>query len=139
MGTSKQLITALEKSDWLDRLLIITALVFFFLVVLFILKQRIVDRGLRIAFWWTRFLPTGVNDLNKLERGENMVGTASFIASSVMASAASILAGVDHTVLSSTAADATLSPSLSSVISSEMDLPRTTDPVDSNLGVRDEL
>jgi protein transport protein SEC20 len=139
MGTSKQLITALEKSDWLDRLLIITALVFFFLVVLFILKQRIVDRGLRIAFWWTRFLPTGDNDLNKLERGENMVGTASLVASSVMASAASILAGVDHTVLSSPAADATLSPSLSSVISSEMDLPRTTDPVDSNLGVRDEL
>ena len=136
MGTSKQLITALEKSDWLDRLLIITALVFFFLVVLFILKQRIVDRGLRIAFWWTRFLPTGDNDLNKLERGENMVGTASLVASSVMASAASILAGVDHTVLSSPVADATLSPSLSSVISSEMDLPRTTDPVDSNLGVR---
>jgi protein transport protein SEC20 len=84
MGTSKQLITALEKSDWLDRLLIITALVFFFLVVLFILKQRIVNRGFRIAFWWTRFLPIGDKDLNKLE-------------------------------------------------------PRTTDPVDSNLGVHDEL
>jgi protein transport protein SEC20 len=55
MDTSKQLITALEASDWLDRLLIITGLAFFVLVVLFILKQRIVDRGLRIAFWWTRF------------------------------------------------------------------------------------
>ena len=57
MSTSKQLITALEKSDWLDRILIISGFVFFLLVVLFILKQRILDRGLKIAFWWTRFLP----------------------------------------------------------------------------------
>lgn len=59
MGTSKHLITALEKADWLDRLLILAALSFFILVVLFILKQRIVDRGLRVAFWWTKFLPGG--------------------------------------------------------------------------------
>ena len=32
MVTSKHLITALEKSDWLDRLLIVAALVFFVLV-----------------------------------------------------------------------------------------------------------
>ena len=57
MSTSKQLITALEKSDWLDRILIISGFVFFLLVVLFILKQRIIDRGLKVAFWWTRFLP----------------------------------------------------------------------------------
>ena len=57
MSTSKQLITALEKSDWLDRILIISGFVFFLLVVLFILKQRIIDRGLRVAFWWTRFIP----------------------------------------------------------------------------------
>ncbi|KAJ6541130.1 Sec20-domain-containing protein, partial [Mycena sp. CBHHK59/15] len=50
MDTSKQLITALEKSDWLDRILIFSALFFFILVVLFILKQRIFDRGMRIAF-----------------------------------------------------------------------------------------
>ncbi|KAG2067791.1 hypothetical protein BDR04DRAFT_1136257 [Suillus decipiens] len=37
--------------DWLDRILIISGLVFFGLVVLFILKQRIIDRGLRIAFF----------------------------------------------------------------------------------------
>lgn len=58
MSTSKQLITALEKSDWLDRMLLMAGLLFFFLVVAFILKQRILDRGLRIAFWWTRFLPS---------------------------------------------------------------------------------
>ncbi|KAF8551833.1 Sec20-domain-containing protein [Imleria badia] len=57
ISTSKQLVTALEQTDWLDRVLIISALVFFVLVVLFVLKQRILDRGLRIAFWWTRFVP----------------------------------------------------------------------------------
>ncbi|KLO13328.1 hypothetical protein SCHPADRAFT_809614, partial [Schizopora paradoxa] len=58
MDTSKQIITALERADWLDRLLILAALMFFILVVLFILKQRILDRGLRVALWWTRFIPT---------------------------------------------------------------------------------
>jgi protein transport protein SEC20 len=66
LGTSKQLVTALEKADWLDRLLIFVALIFFALVVLFILKQRIVDRGLRIAFWWTRFLPS-------MDRGDSQL------------------------------------------------------------------
>jgi protein transport protein SEC20 len=47
-----------EKTDWLDRVLIISALVIFGLVVLFILKSRIIDRGLRIAFFWTRLLPS---------------------------------------------------------------------------------
>ena len=138
MGTSKQLITALEKSDWLDRLLIITALVFFFLVVLFILKQRIVDRGLRIALWWTRFLPAGDIDFDKLERGDGIINTASVIVSSVVASA-STLSGLGHTVWSSAAADATLSPSLSSIISSGTELPRTTVSIDGSLGVHDEL
>ena len=66
LGTSKQLVTALEKADWLDRLLIFAALTFFALVILFILKQRLVDRGLRIAFWWTRFLPS-------MDRGDSQV------------------------------------------------------------------
>jgi protein transport protein SEC20 len=67
MSTSKQLITALEKSDWLDRILIISGFVFFLLVVLFILKQRIVDRGFKIAFWWTRFLPDFSSDEELLQ------------------------------------------------------------------------
>ena len=50
LGASMQLVTALEKADWLDQLLIFAGLAFFALVVLFILKQRIVDLGLRIAF-----------------------------------------------------------------------------------------
>jgi len=59
MDTSKQLVKALEQADWLDRVLILAALLFFTLVVLFILKQRIIDRGFRLVFWWTRFLPSG--------------------------------------------------------------------------------
>jgi len=81
MGTSKQLITALEKSDWLDRVLIISALIFFFLVVLFILKQRIVDRGLRIAFWWTRFLPDFSGDAQLMEAGEVITGATAAVSS----------------------------------------------------------
>ncbi|TFK73484.1 Sec20-domain-containing protein, partial [Pluteus cervinus] len=57
MGTSKQLVTALEKADWIDRLLILAGFAFFILTVLFILKQRIFDKGVYLAFWWTRFIP----------------------------------------------------------------------------------
>ena len=48
---SKQVVTALEQTDWLDRMLIISALVLFGLVVLFVVRRRILDRELRIAFW----------------------------------------------------------------------------------------
>jgi hypothetical protein len=47
LGTSKQLVTALEKVDWLGPDLALTLLA---LVILFILKQRLVGRRLRIAF-----------------------------------------------------------------------------------------
>ncbi|KZP15315.1 Sec20-domain-containing protein [Athelia psychrophila] len=148
MGTSKQLITALEKSDWLDRLLIISAVCFFFLVVLFILKQRFVDRGLRIALWWTRFLPTGDLDFDKMERGEGAVRTASAVASSVIAAS---LAGLSHaasaTIASaasatSTEADVTaasLSPTLSSIAASATDSLRTSDQTESSSNMHDEL
>jgi len=38
-------------------MILLSALIFFILVVLLILKQRFIDRGLRIALWWTRFIP----------------------------------------------------------------------------------
>ncbi|KAH7910257.1 Sec20-domain-containing protein [Hygrophoropsis aurantiaca] len=89
MGTSKQLITALEKTDWMDRLVIISALVFFALVVVFILQQRIVNRGLRIAFWWTRFLPSASSSdrvvLDMLEKGDVSTVLASISASAATA------------------------------------------------------
>ena len=84
MSTSKQLITALEKSDWLDRILIISGFVFFLLVVLFILKQRIIDRGLKIAFWWTRFIPDFSSDEELLRSAVDSVGEpSSFSATAV--------------------------------------------------------
>jgi protein transport protein SEC20 len=82
MGTSKQLISALAKSDALDRLLIISALAFFFLVVLFVIKQRVVDRGLRIALWWTRYLPdfsSGADLVRKESGGDGLSNGASSI------------------------------------------------------------
>ncbi|KAJ7485375.1 Sec20-domain-containing protein [Mycena latifolia] len=95
MDTSKHLITALEKSDWLDRVLIFAALLFFFLVVLFILKQRLFDRGMRIAFWWTRFVPdfSGDAQLLSMEKGSTAaLSTTTTLVASSAASAVSVLA-----------------------------------------------
>ncbi|KAJ7266956.1 Sec20-domain-containing protein [Mycena haematopus] len=91
MDTSKQLITALEKSDWLDRVLILSALLFFTLVVLFILKQRIFDRGIRMALWWTRFVPdfSGDSQLLSMEKGSAAVLSTTLASSA--GSAASVL------------------------------------------------
>ncbi|KAG1876341.1 hypothetical protein F4604DRAFT_694371 [Suillus subluteus] len=83
LGTSKQLITALEKTDWLDRVLIISGLVFFGLVVFFILTQRIIGRGLRIAFFWTRLLPnSGSSTRAVVQKAGEVVTTASAVLAS---------------------------------------------------------
>ncbi|KAJ6538723.1 Sec20-domain-containing protein [Mycena sp. CBHHK59/15] len=92
MDTSKQLITALEKSDWLDRILIFSALFFFILVVLFILKQRIFDRGMRIAFWWTRYIPAFSGDAQLLSMEKGSATALSVTLASSAASAVSVLA-----------------------------------------------
>jgi len=110
MYTSKQLVTALEKSDWLDRILILSGLVFFFLVVLLILKQRIVDRGIRIAFWWTRFIPSFSDDAQLLRDAEKgMIHTAEAVTASLSsaaaaASVASTLIPVAASIVSSVSA-----------------------------------
>ncbi|KAG1745312.1 Sec20-domain-containing protein [Suillus lakei] len=96
LGTSKQLITALEKTDWLDRILIISALMFFGLVVLFILKQRIIDRGLRIAFFWTRLLPSsGSSTREVVQKAGEVVTTASASTAAASAVLASLMGGPD--------------------------------------------
>jgi len=104
LGASKQLVTALEKADWLDRLLIFAGLAFFALVVLFILKQRIVDRGLRIAFWWTRLLPSRDRGDSILAAQEVTVDkgyiapqtVAEVASSTIAATAATIISQVYH-------------------------------------------
>ncbi|OCH87234.1 hypothetical protein OBBRIDRAFT_796412 [Obba rivulosa] len=101
--TSKHLVTALEKSDWLDRLLILAGLMFFLLVVLFILKQRLVDRSLRIAFWWTRFLPSFSGDEALLQAAEK--GEAALF--SIIAPASSVATASSLSIVASTALAAT--------------------------------
>jgi protein transport protein SEC20 len=103
LGASKQLVTALEKADWLDRLLIFAGLAFFALVVLFILKQRIVDRGLRIAFWWTRLLPymdrggaKGVTMEQAMEKGTVTLQSVAVVTSSTIAATAAALVSQVH-------------------------------------------
>jgi len=99
--TSKQLVTALEKADRIDKLLIMAGLVFFFLVVLFILKQRVIDRGIRMALFWTRFIPRRAKSIESvLERGDLKVAeTATSIATSITALAASVLSSTSVTGL----------------------------------------
>ncbi|KAK2464548.1 hypothetical protein APHAL10511_003406 [Amanita phalloides] len=104
MGTSKQLVKALEKADWLDRMLIISAFVFFLLVVLFIVQQRIIGRGLRIAFWWTRFLP----DLT--EKPPNAIPSGVVSSASILSSAVS--SSLAAATISSSSASETPSSSL---------------------------
>jgi protein transport protein SEC20 len=93
LTASKQLVTALEKADRMDKLLIMAGLVFFFLIVLFILKQRVLDRGIRIALFWTRFIPRKAKTIEDiLERGDlKVISTATSIATSVTTLAASVL------------------------------------------------
>lgn len=96
IGTSKELITTLEKTDWLDRILIISGLVFFGLVVVFILKQRIIDRGLRIAFFWTRLLPSSSSSTCAVvQKAAEVVTTASATTTTVSAVLASSIVGLD--------------------------------------------
>jgi protein transport protein SEC20 len=129
LGTSKQLVTALEKADWLDRILLFAALAFFMLVILFILKQRVVDRGLRIAFWWTRFLLSmdrgdsqfGVKE-DTIEKGITITQDAVAVASSIVVSTATALvthtayaAGSDWSALSTSTPDGHMGDTLSHI------------------------
>lgn len=49
LTTSKALITSLERADFLDRLILLFALLFFGLCCAWIFKRRVVDKGLRVA------------------------------------------------------------------------------------------
>ncbi len=101
MGTSKKLVKALEKTDWLDRMLIISAFVFFLLVVLFILQQRIIIRGLRIAFWWTRFLPDFSEDKKLLDLAKVAPTLSAVVSDSAILSSALSTSAVATTLSAS--------------------------------------
>lgn len=57
LTTSKTLVTALERSDTLDRILIGASILLFCLVAAYIVKKRVIDKGLWLAFWWVKYLP----------------------------------------------------------------------------------
>jgi len=57
LDTSRGLITALERTDWFDRLLIFLALAVFIATCAWIVKVRVVDRALWLGFWWVKYLP----------------------------------------------------------------------------------
>ncbi|KAI6043899.1 Sec20-domain-containing protein [Pisolithus marmoratus] len=109
LGSSRQLISVLEKTDTLDRLLIMAALVFFCLVVLFILQQRVIQKGFRITFWWTRFvdLPRWNSGNGKgddyMSAVENAITTGSVTAASI------------ESVLAVAAASVVIAPSATSL------------------------
>ncbi|KAH9807095.1 Sec20-domain-containing protein [Melampsora americana] len=57
LTTSRQLITSIQRADVLDRLILGAALAFFMLVCLYILKKRILDRGLSLISTVSRIKP----------------------------------------------------------------------------------
>lgn len=77
----------------MDKLLIAAGLAFFFLVVLFILKQRVIDRGIRIALFWTRFIPRKAKAVESvLERANlKVTSTATSITTTMAALAVPVL------------------------------------------------
>ncbi|EDR08052.1 uncharacterized protein LACBIDRAFT_297688 [Laccaria bicolor S238N-H82] len=133
MITSKHLVTALEKSDWLDRVIIISTFMFFLLLVMFILKQRFVDRGLRMALWWTSFIPDFSGD-EALLKSED--GLATQVIATVMSSLSLAASAASSTPSSHVHSTPTLLPSetlnvVSSLIPTKTDLAahHTTDTV----------
>ncbi|KAL0061081.1 Protein transport protein sec20 [Marasmius tenuissimus] len=87
LDTSKSLVTALSRADKWDRAVMIAAFVFFLLVVGLVVKERIFDKGMRIMFWWTRFIPDFSGDADLLKAGGGIVsGTIISVASSLASS-----------------------------------------------------
>jgi len=75
LQSTKMLVTALEKSDWMDRVLILSAFAFFLGVVAFVLKQRVLDRGIVMlgwVFWWAKYVP-GLGGLKTGTASPNVV------------------------------------------------------------------
>lgn len=101
LTSSKTLVTALEKSDWLDRLLILSSLAFFLLVVAYILKKRIIDKGVWLAFWWVKYLPIGKGSTASTSTAAKHV--AASVSSIVMSSVAAVIPSAASSLRSSVA------------------------------------
>ncbi|ORY97898.1 Sec20-domain-containing protein [Syncephalastrum racemosum] len=86
MNISKRLVTQLEASDWLDRLLLMAGLAFFTLVVLYIIKKRTWDVGISWVSWLTG------NGKYATRAASHAIPSASFVAQSAASSVASSVA-----------------------------------------------
>jgi protein transport protein SEC20 len=74
LKSSAHLVKHLEKADWYDRMIIFLALGFFFLVIAFILKRRVLDKVAGGVWWWvggTFKILTGRGKSNKKIRLED--------------------------------------------------------------------
>jgi protein transport protein SEC20 len=134
MDTSKQLITALQKADWIDRLIIFFGLGVFFLVTIFILKQRIFDRSMRLAFWWTRFLPSGKPPISLPVSVASSSLSKSTVASTAAASVTSLVSVAASIASSSLSPTASLDSEASTVSILESVVGLDTDTITDSIG-----
>lgn len=133
MDTAKQLVGALEKADWLDRLLILGAFTFFLLVVLFVVGQRTVGRGLRLMWWLTGGLRSSSSIQDNLRRA------AEEKASQVAAVKASIKLAETASVLSVAVSSISAMASISSAIKSGSQVPEPSPTLASGDGKVSEI
>lgn len=129
----------------MDKLLIMAGLVFFSLVVLFILKQRVIDRGIRIALFWTRFIPRKAKAVESvLERGDlEVTSTTTSVATSIATLVVSVLRYESRhfnlnqilTLYGSSASVASLSDPVSSSPLSRTDSFLSADPIETTTNI----
>lgn len=108
LTTSKNLVTALEKADWLDRLLILSSLTFFLLVVAYIIKKRVIDKGLWLAFWWVKYLPLPSPRSTpppNSPQSHTTVGVGDFVASLSSLAATSVISVIPSSALRGSVAE----------------------------------
>ena len=124
LETSKGLITALERTDWLDRMLIMGGLAVFLLACAWIVKVRIFDRAVGIAFWWVRWLPSidfgNAEDrmMRELEKGARVVES---VVTSSVASATSALGAAKETLASTASSVVSKASEASEVLATFVD------------------
>jgi protein transport protein SEC20 len=126
LNLSKSIITKLEASDWLDRILLLFGLFIFLSVVIYIIKKRTWDVGISWATW---FMGKGgkkaANGAAKaattaiIQHTATIEPTATVIASSIVESSSTI--GNSMVESSSIAIDSSIIESSRTIISSTLE------------------
>lgn len=153
LTASKNLIVSLERADIIDRFLITAALVVFGLVCLYIIKRRVLDKGIRVAGLLGKLVPTkafskraadsvaaGSVRTNSLEETITAVtatatAAATLLSSSLSVTASNILSTSARQSSSSSSSQTSslLSRVSSSTVSAESATPRPKAPQASTL------